>query len=69
MSEGVDLPLLQENVDGPVWTDWAPVYRDVIILDGDNIIFGVFNLTTYNLSNPDAYAALRQLFVDAALSL
>jgi len=69
MTEGRDLPWLQEDATYLVWDDWEPVYRDVIVLDGDNIIFGVYNLSSQDLGDDENYNALRQLFVDAANSL
>lgn len=49
-----------------MWTTWAPTYRDVVILGPDNVEYAVYNLTSNDLSDPSAYAALRQLFVDAS---
>ena len=66
MTEGRDLPWLQENSDYPVWTTWAPVYRDVIILDANNVQVGVFNLTDTSLGETENHDALKQMFVDAA---
>ena len=48
---------------------WAPTYRDVVVLDGENVIFGVYNLTSNDLAEPANYDALRQLFLDAAATL
>lgn len=54
-----DLPLLQD-VDGDrVWTSWAAVYRDVVIVDKAGERVEAYNLTTYDLGNPDNYAALK----------
>ena len=66
---GRDLPWLQDVVDENVWGSWAPTYRDVVVLDGDNVIFGVYNLTGTSLAVPANYDALRQLFLDAAATL
>lgn len=66
VTDGRDLPWLQDVPEQAVWSSWAPTYRDVIILDGENKVVGVFNLTTHNLATPGDYDALRALFVAAA---
>ena len=45
---------------------WDYVYRDVVILDENNEVITTYNLTDNNLGDPDNYAELRDLFVDAA---
>ena len=64
--DGRDLPWLQETTSDSVWTDWGATYRDVIILDEDNVQIGVYNLTTHNLSVQADYDALKRLLLDAA---
>ncbi len=71
ITKGRDIPWLQdvdEDEDGhsDVWTSWDVTYRDVVILDGENVKVGTFNVTTYNLQIPENYNALRQMFIDAA---
>ncbi len=57
------------NCRSDVWTDlWSVNYRDVIILDGDNVQVGVYNLTTYDLGVAANYDALRQMLINAALT-
>lgn len=68
--EGRGIPLLQDvdaNGDGAsdTWERWHVAWRDVVILDGNNEMFATFNLTTYNLAEPENYNALRQLLIDA----
>lgn len=65
-----DLPVVQDvNTDGiagsDTWTAWNATWRDVTILNATNTVTAVFNLTTNNLAEPDNYAELKQLFVDA----
>ena len=51
------------------WYDsWLVTWRDVIILDGDNVQVGVYNLTTNPLGAPPNanYDALKQLLITAA---
>jgi len=71
ITSGRDIPWLQDvDVDhnglSDTWVNWNVTYRDVVILDGDNIRVGVFNLTTHDLRIAQNYEKLRQMFVDAA---
>lgn len=61
-----DLPILQDDTTNDVWNNWGATWRDVYVLDGDNHVYAVFNLTTYSLADSANYAALYDLFVDAA---
>ncbi|MCA9248363.1 MAG: hypothetical protein KDA42_14655, partial [Planctomycetales bacterium] len=76
-----DLPWLQDidannNLVSDVWYDqWGITYRDVVILDSDNVPYDIdptqagiqnFNLSIYNLAVPENYAALREFFLRAA---
>jgi hypothetical protein len=65
MTSGRDLPWLQDTEEEAVWDMWDPTYRDVVILDGNNEIYAVFNLTSYSLSNSDNYEALKALLIAA----
>ena len=47
------------------WAAWAPVYRDVVILDRNNIPVDVFNLTVNDLGVPANYAELRRRLLAA----
>lgn len=72
MTEGRDLPWLQDvdaNEDGlsDVWHDsWDVVFRDVVILNGNNERVGTYNLTVNDLADAEDFETLRQMFVDAA---
>jgi hypothetical protein len=66
MTVGRDLPLTQDTVAENVWVDWAVDYRDVIVLDVDNIPVAVYNLTTNDLADPANYAELKQILKTAA---
>ena len=66
ITDGRDLPWLQATAEQDVWEDWGVTYRDVWILDADNLPVGIFNVTSANLSDSGNYATLRQMFVDAA---
>lgn len=66
MADGRVIPLLQDTAEVDAWTAWQVEYRDVIILDRDNVPVGVFNLTEHDLSVMGEYAALKGMLVDAA---
>lgn len=73
MTDGRDLPWLQDvdsdqNGQADVWYDlWDVTFRDVVILDGQNVKVGVYNVTVHNLAEPAFYAELKQMLVDAAM--
>ena len=67
--EGRDLPWLQNTPELDVWAAWGGGYRDVLILDADNVPVAVYNLTSNSLATPENFEALQQLFVDVALGL
>ena len=48
MCENADLPWLQDVVAVKAEEAWNPVYRDVIILDENNVPIEVYNLTDSN---------------------
>lgn len=63
---GRDIGLLQDTVEVDAWTAWGVTYRDVYILDENNHVVDVFNLTTNNLADTANYDALKAIFTDAA---
>lgn len=66
MTDGRDLPWLQDTDEEEVWDSWDHVYRDVILLGEDNVEVGRYNLSAQDLSDPDNFTELLELFVDAA---
>lgn len=66
MIDGRVIPLLQDTAEADVWGAWEVVYRDVIILDRENIPVGVFNLTEHDLGNMADYTALKTTLLEAA---
>lgn len=70
MCEGRVLPWLQDRAEVDVWKKlWKPVYRDVVILDGDGRVHAVYNVTEHDLNNPANYAALKTLLLEAIAAL
>jgi hypothetical protein len=49
------LPMVQDDSTALVWSNWAAVWRDVIVLDQENRPVLTYNLTTYNLATPENY--------------
>ncbi|MEZ6121383.1 MAG: dockerin type I domain-containing protein [Pirellulaceae bacterium] len=72
MTDGRDLPWLQDvdsdqNDVSDVWYDlWQIEYRDVWILDAEGEHVATYNLTVHDLAEPDNYATMKQMLVDAA---
>lgn len=63
---GRTIPWLQEVSGSLVWTPWNVSYRDVVILDEQNEVAAVFNLTVHNLADSTNFAALRALLLEIA---
>ena len=68
VTSGRDIPWLQDvTTNGSdVWSDWGIAYRDVAIVDGDNVMVGTVSLSTYDLRNPAYYNALAEMFITMA---
>ena len=64
--ENVSLPLLQDDSTQEVWSNWGVTYRDVIILDSENKISGVLNLTTNPLAEEANWNQLKELVLSTA---
>lgn len=63
---GRDIGWLQETSAEPAWQTWGVTYRDVIILDDENRVFAIYNVTQHDLQNPTNFVELRGLFEAAA---
>src|SRR5262245_60276906 len=63
---GRSIPWLQDVLATNVWLLWQVTYRDVIILDDQNMLVSIYNLTSNDLQVPANYDTLRGLLVDAA---
>jgi len=64
--DGNDIPWLQDSMDVQAWTKWDVTYRDVCILDENNELIGVYNLTEHDLKNVDNYDELKLMLETAA---
>ena len=61
-----DIPWLQDSVAEQVWTKWQVTYRDVCILDANNELIGVYNLTEHDLADASSYDELKLMLETAA---
>jgi hypothetical protein len=59
--DGRDIPWLQEDQTSNVQGQWGALYRDVVILDADNVPVAVYNLTAHDLAVPANYDELKAL--------
>jgi hypothetical protein len=66
MIDGRVIPLLQDTVEVDAWSLWQVEYRDVIIVDRENVPVGVFNLTAHDLADMGEYETLKGMLIDAA---
>ena len=66
ITSGRDLPWLQDTPQEDVIGRWGPAFRDLVVLDGDNDLLDVYNLTEHTLADPSNYAELKDLLVNAA---
>ena len=66
ITAGRTLPWLQDVQEQNVWMSWNVVWRDVWILDTNNVPIGIYNLTEHNLSDPVQYAELKTILEMAA---
>ena len=60
------LPWLQDTASVNVWQQWQVTYRDVIVLDAENMRVTAFNVTNQDLANSSNYAALKAILLEAA---
>lgn len=63
--DGRDLPFLEENAGDEVWSLWKVTYRDVVVIDGNNEVIDVYNLTDNDLSDTANYEALKDILATA----
>ncbi|MBD3335913.1 MAG: hypothetical protein GF355_10395 [Candidatus Eisenbacteria bacterium] len=63
---GRDLPWLQDTEEERVWERWEFEYRDVVILDPENVPVLAYNLTDHNLADPAHFDSLRSLLIETA---
>ncbi|MFT4623036.1 MAG: hypothetical protein ACI8PZ_001692 [Myxococcota bacterium] len=67
ITEGRDLPWLQDTPDEGVWDAWFAEWRDVIVLNSDNELSWRDNLTDNDITIEANYDELYQRIVDTQL--
>jgi len=66
ITSGRTLPWLQDTKSQDVWDHWRAVWRDVIVLDSDNKVAGIYNLTDHDLVTAANFDSLKTLLVKTA---
>ena len=66
ISNGRTIPWLQDTSEEGVWASWNVTYRDVVVLDSENRVAAVYNLTEHNLALTAEYDSLRTILLDLA---
>lgn len=65
IGDAAALPWLQDTTEQGVWDSWQAEWRDVIVLDHDNVVVGSMNLTTESLDDEANRQTLRDLLAAA----
>ena len=63
---GRTLAWLQDAKPPNAWGLWQADFRDVIVVDDENKVVSIYNLTVHDLRNPAHYAELRNILITAA---
>ena len=66
MCAGRVLPWLQDQKPPDAWHLWQADYRDVIVVDDENKVVSIYNVTIHDLGVPASYAELRNILITAA---
>lgn len=66
VTQSSHLAWLQDTLQENVWNRWRVTYRDVQVLDAENRLAGVLNLTTHDLGVSTNRQALAQILRNAA---
>lgn len=61
MTSGRTLPWCQDVPEVNAWGLWQAGYRDVVVLDAENRVVDVYNLTEHDLSDPANRDALKTI--------
>ena len=64
-TDEMDLPMVQDADDLGVWDAWGATWRDVYIVDRDNMHVGTFNLTGHSLAEEENYSTLFDMLTTA----
>ena len=64
-SEDMVLPMVQDDDELGIWESWDGTWRDVRVVDEDNVHVGTFNLTGHSLAEEENYTALFDMLTAA----
>ena len=64
ITDGRDLPWLQDTEDDKVWSSWLASWRDLVVLDANNELAWRDNLTDHDIRFTDAYDDIYQRIVE-----
>ena len=65
-NESHALPMVNDNANDEIWVQWESQWRDFYILNKQNELLEVYNLTQNNLNDPLNYQELKQKLIEAA---
>ena len=65
-TEAHALPMVHDNETDNIWLSWESQWRDFYILNRNNELVEVYNLTMHNLNDETNYSALKQKLIEAA---
>jgi hypothetical protein len=63
---GKTIPWLQDTEEVKAWDLWGVTWRDVYVLDAENRVVAVYNLTEHSLGESANYDSLRSILRSAA---
>lgn len=66
MCNGRDLPFVQDADSTNVWGAWQVTARDVFVLDAENKVVTIYNLTQHDLADPVNYETLKTILRQTA---
>lgn len=66
ITEGRDLPWLQDTMSDNVWGSWAVTWRDLVIVNSCNEVVSVINLTSNNLGITSNYNSVKNALLAAS---
>ncbi len=58
VTEGRDIPWLQDHDDVLMWSEWGVQYRDVLIFDESLTMREVINLSRFDLRDESNYSSM-----------
>lgn len=66
MTDGRDIPWLQDTPGDNVWGSWNATWRDLMIVNSCNEVVQVINLTSNNLGIPSNYDMVKNALLAAS---